>query len=194
MLDYEIWPLSATILCVLRKRLPCCRSITSPFSLSSITSTRASSSVRSCTNTSIDINTPLLTIHYPPLNGTGHKTQRLPVQLQAKLKLHYVWHCRFSNCITEVWCKLWICIVSRYGDRVYSWRWFKAFLPIQKSLKRSGKLWKPVLFPWATAALPKVRFQEKNTIVQGRCRNQYVFITDLEVMGKTGHNMAFYFI
>lgn len=44
-------PLSATILWVLRKRLPCCRSIASPLSLSSITSTSASSSVRSCTNT-----------------------------------------------------------------------------------------------------------------------------------------------
>lgn len=37
-------PLSATILCVLRKSDPCCRSMTSPFNLSSITSTRASSS------------------------------------------------------------------------------------------------------------------------------------------------------
>lgn len=51
---YNDWgvnlPLPATILGVLRKRLPCCRSIISPFSLSSITSTRASSSASSCTH------------------------------------------------------------------------------------------------------------------------------------------------
>ena len=40
-------PLSATILEVLRKRLPCWRSINSPFRRSSITSTRANSSARS---------------------------------------------------------------------------------------------------------------------------------------------------
>lgn len=45
---HDASPLSATILGVLRKRLPCCRSIISPFSLSSITSTRASSSASSC--------------------------------------------------------------------------------------------------------------------------------------------------
>lgn len=40
-------PLSPTILWVLQKRLPCCRSMTSPFSFSSITSIRHSSSHRS---------------------------------------------------------------------------------------------------------------------------------------------------
>lgn len=43
----KVLPLSATILCVLRKRDPCWRSMTSPFSLSSITSIRASSSHKS---------------------------------------------------------------------------------------------------------------------------------------------------
>lgn len=53
--DLKLWdvsgctlsPLSATILEVLRKRLPCWRSINSPFRRSSITSTRANSSAKS---------------------------------------------------------------------------------------------------------------------------------------------------